>query len=196
MKVCSVQTNIFPKKWENSSFIGKFIFPTRLVKIVLSPSIDGKWLILQLLLFSRLKTDGESTIFTKRVGKNNLFYLWKTIDCQFVWLQHLPLARIANFTLIGNWSFSPLVKQIAISYPDWTILHINCENSGYFLEYGYDSKKSFLWCSFFLLQFYIQILCNKLKRNCLPFQLVIELLNISTHQSRNSETWIRKNFTF
>ena len=31
-----------------------------------------KWLISQLLLFSRLKTDGESTIVTRRVGKNNV----------------------------------------------------------------------------------------------------------------------------
>ena len=75
----------------------------------------GKWLISQLLLFSRLKTDGESIIVTRHIGKNNVFHSWGTSDCQFVWLQHSPSTRVAIFILIGNCSFSPLVKQMAIS---------------------------------------------------------------------------------
>ena len=65
--------------------------------------------------FSRLKTDSKSTIITRRIEKINVFHLWGTGDCQFVCLQHSPSARVANFTLVGNCSFSPLVKQIAIS---------------------------------------------------------------------------------
>ena len=42
----------------------------------------GKWLISQLLLFSRLKTDGKSTIVTRRVEKNSVFHSQGTIDCQ------------------------------------------------------------------------------------------------------------------
>ena len=44
----------------------------------------GKCLIPQLLLFSGLKIDGESTIVTIRVGKKNVFHSWRTSDCQFV----------------------------------------------------------------------------------------------------------------
>ena len=33
----------------------------------------GKWLNSQLLLFFRLETDDESTIVTRRIGKNNVF---------------------------------------------------------------------------------------------------------------------------
>ena len=58
--------------------------------------------------------ENSSTIVTRHVGKNNVHHSWRTSDCQFVWLQHSLSAPVANFTLIGNCSFSPLVKQIAI----------------------------------------------------------------------------------
>ena len=54
------------------------------------------------------------TNVTRCVGKNNVFYSWKKSDCQFVWLHHLPSTRNANFSLIDNRSFSPLVKAKAI----------------------------------------------------------------------------------
>ena len=41
-----------------------------------------KWLILQLLLFCGLETDGESTIVTRRFGKNNVFHSWGRSDFQ------------------------------------------------------------------------------------------------------------------
>ena len=66
------------------------------------------------MLFSRLRRDDESTIVTRHDRKNNVFYPWGTSDCQFVWSQNTSSARVANFTLISNSSFSPLVKQIPI----------------------------------------------------------------------------------
>ena len=65
--------------------------------------VTEKCLISQLLLFSRLKTDGESTIVTRRVGKNNVFTRGE---------QAIVISCV--FTLIGNCSLSPLVNQIAI----------------------------------------------------------------------------------
>ena len=79
-KTSDWQMLVFPTSKTNS------YFSTRLVKIVLLPSVlrrkNGRFhnccyfpLLVGKIDTFRLKTDGEITIFTRRVGKNNAFHL-------------------------------------------------------------------------------------------------------------------------
>ena len=78
----------------------------------------GKWLISQQLLFSRLKTDGESTIVTKLVGKNNMFHSWRTTECQLlVFSTYQANSYQIKLIHIVNTKFNLILGHISHAYP-------------------------------------------------------------------------------